>query len=176
MTFKLKNEMEIKIIRPFEGFEEILMLIKKLSDESNNFPFDSEDFGMDANNIENFVTYLNKGENSVFYGAYIGELLVGIAYLEGGRRARTFHNCNLGLGVLDEFSKQGIGTLLTKKLIDFAYGGEYIGKIDLQVKSDNRAAIHIYKKCGFQIEGKTTRALFIDGEFFDYINMGLIID
>ena len=60
--------------------------------------------------------------------------------------------------------------------MEYAKNGEFIAKIDLQVRTDNRSAIKVYKKCGFLLEGKNARALFIDGEFYDYINMGLIID
>lgn len=176
MKYILKNGKEISIRRPADEHEEIFSLIKILSDESDNFPFTSEDFGLDSRNIGAFADYLNSRENSVFYIAEADSRIVGLGYLEGGKRARTAHCVNLGIGVLDEFSNKGIGTAILKELIRFASEGEYIAKIDLQVKSDNTKAIALYKKCGFVPEGKTSRALFIDGEFYDYLNMGLIID
>lgn len=176
MKYILKNGKEISIRRPVDENEEIFSLIKILSDESDNFPFTSEDFGLDSRNIGAFADYLNSRENSVFYIAEADSRIVGLGYLEGGKRARTAHCVNLGIGVLDEFSNKGIGTAILKELIRFASEGEYIAKIDLQVKSDNIKAIALYKKCGFVPEGKTSRALFIDGEFYDYLNMGLIID
>ena len=45
MKYILKNGKEISIRRPVDGNEEIFSLIKILSDESDNFPFTSEDFG-----------------------------------------------------------------------------------------------------------------------------------
>lgn len=176
MKYILKNGKEISIRRPVDENEEIFSLIKILSDESDNFPFTSEDFGLDSRNIGAFADYLNSRENSVFYIAEADSRIVGLGYLEGGKRARTAHCVNLGIGVLDEFSNKGIGNAILKELIRFASEGEYIAKIDLQVKSDNTKAIALYKKCGFVPEGKTSRALFIDGEFYDYLNMGLIID
>lgn len=176
MKYILKNGKEISIRRPVDEHEEIFSLIRKLSDESDNFPFTSEDFGLDSRNIGAFADYLNSRENSVFYIAEADSRIVGLGYLEGGKRARTAHCVNLGIGVFDEFSNKGIGTAILKELIRFASEGEYIAKIDLQVKSDNTKAIALYKKCGFVPEGKTSRALFIDGEFYDYLNMGLIID
>lgn len=176
MKYILKNGKEISIRRPCDEHEEIFSLMTTLADESDNFPFTSEDFGLDSRNVGAFADYLNGRENSVFYIAEADSRIVALGYLEGGKRARTAHCVNLGMGVLEEFSNEGIGTALLKELIRFAAEGEYIAKIDLQVKSDNTRAIALYKKCGFVPEGKTSRALFIDGEFYDYLNMGLIID
>ena len=77
---------------------------------------------------------------------------------------------------MKKYNNIGIGSVLTKSLVEYAHQGEYIAKIDLQVRSDNKSAVLVYKKCGFTVEGKSSRALFIDGEFYDYINMGMIID
>lgn len=176
MEYILNSGHNLIIRKPLGEHEDIFNLIKRLSDESDNFPFTSEDFGLDSKNIGAFSEYLNVRENCVFYVAELEGKIVGLAYLEGGKRARTAHCVNLGIGVLSEFNNMGIGTILTKELIRFAYEGECIAKIDLQVKSDNIKAIELYKKNGFVPEGKTSRALFIDGEFYDYLNMGLIID
>ena len=176
MKYILNGGHGLIVRKPLDENEDIFNLIKKLSDESDNFPFTSEDFGLDSKNTGDFANYLNMRENSVFYVAQLEGKIIGLAYLEGGKRARTAHCVNLGIGILSEFNNMGIGTILTKELIRFASEGEYIAKIDLQVKSDNIKAIALYKKCGFVPEGKISRALFIDGEFYDYLSMGLIID
>lgn len=176
MNHVLKNGISMQIIKPVGDYDQISSLISKLSDESDNFPFSSEDFNISAENIGKYINYLNSRPNSIFYIAKVENEIVGIAYLEGGKRERTFHCTTLGLGVLKKYNNIGIGSILNKALVEFASNGEYIAKIELQVRSDNRAAINVYKKCGFILEGKSSRALFIEGEFYDYINMGMIID
>lgn len=176
MEHILKNGNSVIIRKPNKEFKEISSLIVCLSDESDNFPFSSEDFNISPENIGKYIEYLNTRPNSIFYLAQIEDEIVGIAYLEGGKRDRTFHCTNLGIGVLKKYNNIGIGSVLTKSLIEYAHQGEYIAKIDLQVRSDNKSAVLVYKKCGFTVEGKSSRALFIDGEFYDYINMGMIID
>ena len=96
--------------------------------------------------------------------------------MEGGKRARTFHSASLGIGILKKFRGIGIGKLLIKELLDFATNSRYIAKIDLQVKLDNKVAINLYKSFGFNIEGINKRAIYINGRFIDYANMGLIVD
>ncbi len=153
-----------------------LKLILEMADESNNYPFTSEDYAMSIENQRSFINYMNSLENCIFLGAFINDELCGILYLEGGRRERTNHICNLGMGVKKQYWNKKIGTALMKKAMEFVYNGEDIAKIDLQVRTDNKYAIALYKKFDFEIEGKNRRALFIDGEFVDYLNMGKIID
>ena len=85
MKYILKNGKEISIRRPVDENEEIFSLIRKLSDESDNFPFTSEDFGLDSRNTGAFADYLNNRENSVFYIAEADSRIVGLGYLEGGK-------------------------------------------------------------------------------------------
>lgn len=159
-----------------EDFLKIYKLILEIADESNNFAFTSEDFGITEINFKNYISSFLNMKNSVFYIAKINDKIVGFAYLEGGKRIRNFHNANLGMGVTKKFRNFNIGKALLKKIIAFALDSDCIAKIDLQVSKGNDIAIALYKKMGFVVEGINKRAAFINGEFVDYINMGLIID
>lgn len=156
--------------------KDILNLILEMSEESDNFPFTSEDYSMSAENQRSFINYMHYMKNSIFYAAFSDEVPVGIIYLEGGKRKRTFHVCNLGMGIKKTYWNKKIGTRLLEHALDFAFSSESIAKIDLQVRTDNVHAIKLYKKYGFEIEGKIKRALFIDDRFYDYLSMGRLID
>lgn len=176
MDYILKNNEILTILEPLEKANEILKLMKVLSIESDNFPFTSEDVALDANQINNFINYLSKMENSIFVVGIIQGKIIALGYLEGGRRSRTFHSCNLGIGVLQNYQELGIGNEIMNYLLKFASEGEYIAKINLQVRVDNKKAIAMYKKHGFILEGKESRAMFIDGNFYDYLNMGYLVN
>jgi putative acetyltransferase len=47
-------------------------------------------------------------------------------------------------------------------------------RLDLQVYTDNPAAIHLYEKYGFQIEGTLRRCAFRDGEYVDAFTMARV--
>ena len=50
----------------------------------------------------------------------------------------------------------------------FQFAGNHgIELIDLQVRSDNAAAIHLYKKYGFKFIGKSPAYMKIDGRYVD---------
>lgn len=169
---------DIKIIEPkmIDSILDIRQLLLNLADESDNFPFTSEDMNMSDENIKSFLDFLIKMPNSTLVLAYVDKQLVGLGFLEGGKKARTYHLASLGIGVLQLYKNRGIGSQIIDKLIDFSHEGEYIAKIDVLVRLSNQPAISLYKRKGFLIEGKSKRALFIDGEFHDMLYMGLEID
>ncbi|EHL15380.1 hypothetical protein HMPREF9630_00749 [Peptoanaerobacter stomatis] len=150
-------------------------MIKKLSDESNYYPFTSSDYNVSDEEQINFINRLNMNDNCYLSGAFDDEKLAGLIYLYGGNRVRNYHSCTLGIGVLSSYKNQKIGSNLMQRAIDYAYECDVIGKINVQVVKENTNAINFYKKFEFVIEGIEKRSLFIDGKFYDAVNMGRII-
>ncbi len=102
--------------------------------------------------------------------------IIGICGLHGkDNRKRLGHITNLGITVSKSYWGLGVGYLLIQEQINYA---KRVGlkKLDLEVRTDNLGAVHLYKKCGFEIEGTHKMAALIDGEYKDNYFMGLIID
>jgi RimJ/RimL family protein N-acetyltransferase len=76
------------------------------------------------------------------------------------------HKAGFALTVHDDFQNKGLGTLLTKHMLDIAKK-EGLRKVSLSVRSDNARAIHIYQKCGFEIEAKLKEEHFANGKYYD---------
>jgi RimJ/RimL family protein N-acetyltransferase len=70
---------------------------------------------------------------------------------------------------------RNIGSLMIDTLIGWAQSGDLITKINLRVRTDHTRAIALYKHKGFAIEGTLTRAVRINGQYFDQFWMGLQI-
>jgi putative acetyltransferase len=47
-------------------------------------------------------------------------------------------------------------------------------RLDLQVYTDNAAAVHLYQKFGFQIEGTLRRYAYRDGKYMDSYAMAWV--
>ena len=176
MTVQSGNNTQIHIEKATSNYYKILKLIEAIADESNSLPFTSSDMYIKAEGLKNYIELLNAMDNSIYLLALDGEKPVAFGYLEGGRRERTHHICNLGLGVLEAYQNQGIGRAIIGQLLAYAENSESIAKIDLQVRRDKLGAIKLYKELGFEVEGINKKALFVDGQFYDYINMGKTID
>ena len=77
-------------------------------------------------------------------------------------RKKLLHTVEFGMSVLRELRNKGIGGLLLKELINWADKNPLIEKITLQVFLNNERAIYLYKKSGFQEEGRLIKAIKLD--------------
>jgi len=90
------------------------------------------------------------------------------------------HPRRKGLGDLaiylhQDFHNVGLGTAMTERLLQLAQN-EKMHRIELTVVKENKIALHLYEKFGFQIEGVSKDAFYgRDGRYHDIVNMGLIL-
>ncbi|MDQ3855891.1 MAG: GNAT family N-acetyltransferase [Chloroflexota bacterium] len=85
------------------------------------------------------------------------------------------HTATLGTGVHESYRGVGLGReLLTLVAAEARRLG--IEKLDLNVRSTNTRAIHLYQMLGWQHEGRSPRAYKQDGEYEDKLYMGLWLD
>jgi putative acetyltransferase len=91
---------------------------------------------------------------------------IGLLGLQVGH-GRVAHVGHIGMMVHPDFFNQGVGSALMKAAIDLAENWLNLSRLDLEVYIDNAAAIHLYQKHGFEIEGTLRRYAFRDGEYVD---------
>lgn len=80
------------------------------------------------------------------------------------------------MSVLKAHWNKGIGTTMLAAFLDWCRGTKEIRKVNLRVRVDNHAAIHLYKKAGFTTEGRKSREFQIGDGFIDSFLMGLELD
>lgn len=87
---------------------------------------------------------------------------------------RMNHRGDFSVSVLKEYWNKGIGSQLLGNILSFAKENSF-EIIDLQVRSDNFQAIHIYEKFGFKKIGEHPAFFRIDNEniSFDYMCLKL---
>jgi putative acetyltransferase len=95
-------------------------------------------------------------------------------HLESSPRRR--HCGGIGMAVHDDFQGRGLGTALLAAILDLADRWLGLRRIELSVYTDNAAAIHLYKKFGFVIEGTARRYAFRDGAYVDAYAMARLRD
>jgi len=69
-----------------------------------------------------------------------------------------------------------IGGLELTATVDLADNWLNLKRIELEVYTDNAAAIHLYEKFGFVIEGTKRKYAFRDGEYVDAHVMARVRD
>jgi L-phenylalanine/L-methionine N-acetyltransferase len=90
-----------------------------------------------------------------------------------GRRA---HVAGLGMMVRDDYQHRGIGSRLLQAIVELAERWLNLKRLELTVYIDNAAAIHLYKKYGFAIEGTLRKYAFRDGAYIDAYTMAKVIE
>jgi len=144
--------------------------------ESDFLTFGIGQIGISVEQEEEFITNTINKKNALFIVARVDGKIVGNLNFSGGLRQRNAHVGEFGVSVLKEYWGNGIGEELIKYLIDWSKNSGIIRKINLRVRTDNTRGIYLYKKLGFLEEGIIKRDFLINGEFYDSLIMGLLID
>lgn len=100
--------------------------------------------------------------------------IIGSASLKFYPQEALKHKAELGLSVHDDYQNMGIGTALLQHILDVARR-KRLSKVWLHVSTDNNRAIHVYKKAGFNIEGKLRKESWINGKYRDEYSMALFL-
>jgi L-phenylalanine/L-methionine N-acetyltransferase len=87
----------------------------------------------------------------------------------GQRRAHVRH---LGMSIAAPYHGQGIGNALMFELLRYADDWAQCFRLELEVFTDNTAAIALYKKHGFQIEGTKRADSLRAGQYVNSHTMG----
>jgi len=106
----------------------------------------------------------------------LDEKTVGMAHLVRGKFEKNKHVGFLGISILKEFRKIGIGTAMMQYIMEWARRQKGLEKVSLTVFSTNEAAINLYHTFGFQIEGMSKRQYKIEGKYIDETIMGKFLD
>ena len=85
------------------------------------------------------------------------------------------HRGDFAISVAKEYWNKEIGSQLLNNIIAFAKENNF-EIIDLQVRSDNKSAIHLYEKYGFKKVGEHPAFFKMDDEKirFDFMYLALI--
>lgn len=106
--------------------------------------------------------------------ATIDGVPVALAVLLRGPDGRR-HVASLALFVQDEHQRRGIGTSLMADLIAKARGDRQMRRAELYVDCENLAAIALYLKFGFVIEGRHANFAICEQTLIDMYTMAKIL-
>ncbi len=99
--------------------------------------------------------------------ALVNQRVVGQIDLEVEYGARRRDVGKFGMAVHDDFQNQGVGSALMAAMIELADGWLGLRRLELEVWVDNPAAVHLYEKFGFEIEGTARQYGRRAGELVD---------
>jgi ribosomal protein S18 acetylase RimI-like enzyme len=100
--------------------------------------------------------------------------LVGIAGLDREARRKRRHRATLwGMYVIKEARGRGVGRLLLEQLVVMARATDGLEQVVLTVMAHNEPAIALYRRLGFEMYGRASRAMQLGDRAFDEVLMRL---
>src|ERR1041384_6391717 len=107
-------------------------------------------------------------ESAHYLVAVVDERIVGMVSIDTfPNRPRRKHAGEIGISVHEEWQGKGVGAALMRAILDLADNWLNLTRIELEVFADNEAAIHLYERFGFEVEGTLRQHAFRDGQFVD---------
>ena len=87
-------------------------------------------------------------------------------------KIKTKHIANIfGIYVKKEYRGKGIGKKLIESVIKNIQKNVNVSKIELAVNPEQKAAVKLYEKYGFELVGRLKKELKIDDKFYDELIM-----
>ena len=151
----------------------ILEYLKQVGGETDNLTFGKEGLPFSVESEAEFIAGMENSNDAIILVAKDGSKIVGNASLTRLPR-RMGHRGDFAVSVAKEYWNQGIGSKLLHEVINFAKENSF-EVIDLQVRSDNLSAIHLYEKFVFKKIGTHPAFFKIDDEEIDFDYMCLKI-
>lgn len=123
--------------------------------------------------IEAFVRE-SVANDAIQFIALTGDRVVGWADVFPPWPDAISHCGKLGMGVHPDYRRQGLGEALLRACISKSKSSG-ITRIELETRADNSPSIALYEKVGFVHEAVKRNAMRFDGEYFDSVQMRLLL-
>lgn len=155
--------------------EAILAFCQQIGSETDNLSYGEEGLTISVADEEILLSEIQKSKTSHFLvGEEAGEI-VGTCNCSAFRKKRLSHRAEIGIAVKKAYWNKGIGRKLLTRLIDLSrQSGLKI--LSLEVRTDNKGAIHLYESLGFRRIRTFEGFMEIDGKSIDFDIMELFLE
>lgn len=155
-----------------EDSENFLKFLKTLDNESSFMLYEPLERKTTVLEMENNI------DSTISSGSIIyileEEEICGYVLASRGRANKNKHSAYIVIGILEKTCNKGYGRKLLTKIEQWAKIN-MVTRLELTVMENNKPALALYKKMGYEIEGRKVNSLKMKGEFVNEFYMGKII-
>lgn len=135
-----------------EDAQMLLDYLKVTCGETRYLVKEPEEITLTLEQEKEFINNHNNSENNLLLLGFLDGKHVGNCSLMGMNASRYKHRVSMGIALYQKYTGMGIGRAMIEKLIAVAREKGF-EQIELEVVSDNKRAIHLYKSIGFETYG-----------------------
>lgn len=153
----------------------LLEFCNQVGSETDNLSYGSEGMGLSVAEEEKILAKFQNAKTCHFLLAKENGQIVGTCNCRNFRKKRLSHRAEIGIAVKKAYWNKGIGRKLLTRLIDLSrQSGLKI--LSLEVRTDNKGAIHLYESLGFRRIRTFEGFMEIDGKSIDFDIMELFLE
>ena len=160
-----------------EDAAELVTFLNCVSLETDFTSLDGDGILLTSEEMEVFLNKQASSDNQITLLAFLNDKIAGLVNITADQRKRVRHIGDIFIVIGKRYWNNGLGSLLIEEAIEWAQASGILRRLQLTVQTRNQAAVHLYQKHGFVIEGRQERGAYIEeGKFIDVYLMGKLID
>ncbi len=154
--------------------EGIVNLLKRLDEETIFMALEPGERQTTIEEERLLIKNTLASDNSMIFIAEKDGQIIGYLGAQGPKVRRAHHRIYLTIGILRQYTHQGIGTKLFREMENWARENK-IHRLELTVFVNNQAGLTLYKKMEFEIEGIKRHSFFVDSSYIDEYYMAKLL-
>ena len=152
---------------------QLLQTVKEYVKDSTYIPKIADEIKITIQQEEDWLESFILKENSILIVATFNDNIIGNLDITGNSRIIMQHTAVIGMGMLSEWRNSGLGTALLQYSIHWAKANPLLELLWLQVYTENKLALNLYRKMGFVENGIIKDYFKQDGRYYDNLTMSL---
>lgn len=152
----------------------LVALVRTLYEQTSFMLFEPDEFTITEEQQARRMEEVARSESGVMFVCEADDELIGVVFGNRGIARRTRHSIYIVIGVLQAWVGRGVGRALLEALENWARS-RGLHRLELTVDVDNRRAIALYEKCGFEREGVKRHSRRVDGRYSDELYMSKLL-
>lgn len=152
----------------------LIGLTKLVGKETDYLTFGPEGVGLTVAQEMDLIDAFATSQENIMLVVEVDGQIIGMGNIATFGSMKQSHVAEIGLSLIKEYWGYGICSLLMEDLLDFS---KNVGLevITLEVVTENKRAIELYKKFGFEIVGTLKKRLKHNCSYFDSYVMELLL-
>lgn len=167
VTLRDNREVTLRLLQP-DDRDRLLHLFSTMSAKAL-------EWGMPPYTGETIDRWLSNIERSIPLVAVFDEKIVGFAAIYRHSHPRSRGVADFGIYVHQDLHGVGLGTMMGERVLSIAEE-QGLHRVFLHVVEDNTAAVNLYKKLGFAVEGIMQEAYYgADERYHNLLVMAILL-